>query len=211
MRSCTLVVALVLLSAGGSSTASTGDAVHQEGSASWTRNSLVADLPNGAIYLYYFHQFDRPVVLNVADELAHQRAPGSLSVLFPDDVRQEAARRSARIQAKSNRCRWGGRAWIAGVNAVICFLLLLPAPLGGGLERLIANGFSMPSRGLWVVEISLVLASACLAALLIVAIVFSWWKKFCKPPLRIYYTLVVVAAAGYLVLLNHLRLITLPA
>jgi hypothetical protein len=48
-------------------------------------------------------------------------------------------------------------------------------------------------------------------AFLIVAIVFSWWKKFWKLSLRIYYTLVVAAAAGYLVLLNHLRLIVLPA
>jgi hypothetical protein len=102
-------------------------------------------------------------------------------------------------------------AWIAGINGVICFLLLLPVLLGGGLERLIADGLSMPSGGLWAVEISLVLTSACMVAFLIVAIVFSWWKKFCKLPLRIYYTLVVAAAAGYLVLLNHLRLIILPA
>jgi hypothetical protein len=112
---------------------------------------------------------------------------------------------------KSQRKWRSAVAWIAGVNGVICPLLLLPVLLGGGLERLIANGLSMPSRGLWAIEISLVLASACTVALLIVATVFSWWKKRCKLPLRIYYTLVVAAAAGYLVLLNHLRLIILPA
>jgi hypothetical protein len=112
---------------------------------------------------------------------------------------------------KSQRKWRSAVAWIAGITGVICFLLLLPVRLGGGLERLIADGFSVPSGGLWAVEISLVLASVCMVAFLIVAIVFSWWKKFWKLPLRIYYTLVVAAAAGYLVLLNHLRLIVLPA
>jgi hypothetical protein len=99
------------------------DAVHQEGGTSWTIESLVADLPNGEIYLYYFYQFDRPVVLNVADELAHPRAPGPLSALFPDDVQQEAARRYTRIKAQANRCRWAGMAWAGSVFA--CTVLLL--------------------------------------------------------------------------------------
>jgi hypothetical protein len=112
---------------------------------------------------------------------------------------------------KHMRKWWSAVAWIAGINGVICFSLLLPVLLGGGLERLIADGLSMPSGGLWAVSISLPLASICIVAFLIVAVVFSWWKKFWKQPLRIYYTLVVAAAAGYLVLLNHLRLIMLPA
>jgi hypothetical protein len=112
---------------------------------------------------------------------------------------------------KSQRKWRSAVAWIAGINGVICFLLLLPVLLGGGLERLIADGFSMPSRGLWAVEISLVLASVCMVAFLIAAVVFSWGKRFWKLSLRIYYTLVVAAAAGYLVLLNYLRLIVLPA
>jgi len=28
---------------------------------SWTIESMVADLPNGVVYLYYYHQFDRSV------------------------------------------------------------------------------------------------------------------------------------------------------
>lgn len=104
------------------------DAVHQGGGTSWTIESLVADLPNGVIYLYFFHQFDRPVVLNVADELAHPRAPGPLSALFPDDVQEEAARRYQRIQAGANRCRWVGMAWAAGV--LVCLVLLIALSLG---------------------------------------------------------------------------------
>lgn len=109
------------------------DAIHQGGGSSWTIESLVADLPNGVIHLYYFYQFDRPVVLNVADELAHPRAPGPLSALFRDDVQQEAARRYARIKAEAHRCQWAGMAWIAGVLA--CTVLLVTLSPGGRQGR----------------------------------------------------------------------------
>ena len=48
---------------------------------------------NGIVYIYYFYQYDRPVVLNVKYELSNPREPGPLSMLFPEDVREEAARR----------------------------------------------------------------------------------------------------------------------
>jgi hypothetical protein len=105
--------------------ASVLDAVHQEGGSSWTLESLVADLPNGVIYLYYFYQFDDPVVLDVAKELASPRAPGPLSYLFPNDVRQEAARRHKRLQAGASRCRWIGMAWVAGVLVSLVLLIAL--------------------------------------------------------------------------------------
>jgi hypothetical protein len=38
------------------------DAVHVEEDTSWTVGSMVADLPQGIVYLYYFYQYDRPVV-----------------------------------------------------------------------------------------------------------------------------------------------------
>jgi len=113
------------------------DAIHVEGGNSWTIESLVADLPNRVIYLYFFHQFDKPVVLSVADELAHPRAPGPLSALFPEDVQQEAARRYAVIQAGANRCRRVGMAWIAGALASLVLLLVfsLVPRLGRGEPR----------------------------------------------------------------------------
>lgn len=106
------------------------DAAYQKGGSSWTIESLVADLPNGVIYLYYFYQFDKPIVLNVAEELAHPRPAGPLSALFPDDVQQEAARRYQRIQASANRCRWMGMAWMAAVLA--CLILLAALSWGKG-------------------------------------------------------------------------------
>lgn len=101
------------------------DAVHQEGGTNWTVESLVADLPNGLIYLTYFHQFDEPVVLNVAEEIANPRPSGLLSELFPAGVRQEAADRYHRIQANADRCRWVGMLWVPGVLACLVLLLAL--------------------------------------------------------------------------------------
>jgi hypothetical protein len=100
------------------------DAVHVEGGTSWTLESLLADLPNGIVYLYYFHQFDRPVVLNVQEEIAATRAGGPLSALFPEDVRQEAARRYQSIQAQESRCPLLGKLWLGLVLASLAVLLI---------------------------------------------------------------------------------------
>ena len=100
------------------------DAVHAEGGTSWTLESLVADLPNGVVYLYYFYQFDRPVVLNVADEIANPRPPGALSRLFPEQVQQEAARRYQRAQEKQGRCQQIGIAWLSLVLASLVLLVV---------------------------------------------------------------------------------------
>jgi hypothetical protein len=100
------------------------DAVHVEGGSSWTLESLLADLPNGVVYLYYFHQFDKPVVLNVADEIAKARAPGPLSRLFPEEVRQEAARRYQRALSNQGICSPIGKAWVASVFASLVLLIV---------------------------------------------------------------------------------------
>jgi len=99
------------------------DAVHESSVMSWTIESMVADLPKGKVYLYYFHQFDRPVVLDVAAELAHPRASGPLSGLFPDEVRREAARRYQAIIWEGERYHRLGMIWygivLVGLAAVL--------------------------------------------------------------------------------------------
>lgn len=100
------------------------DAVHVASGTSWTRESMVADLPNGIVYLYYFHQFDEPVVLNVAEEIANERAGGALSELFPENVQQEAARRFDRLQGGSIRCQVFGKVWLGLVLASLFVLLI---------------------------------------------------------------------------------------
>ncbi len=83
------------------------DAIHQEG-ASWTIETLVADLVNGVIYLYFFYQYDNPVIINVKDELANPREAGPLSRLFPEDVQLEAANRYRQVtkSIRINNVRW---------------------------------------------------------------------------------------------------------
>ena len=105
------------------------DAIHQQGGSSWTIESLVADLPNGLIYVYYFYQFDRPVMLRIEEELANPRAPGPLSRLFPEEVREEAIRRYEGIQAGARRCQSAGVGWLALVIASL--ILLVALPFGG--------------------------------------------------------------------------------
>jgi hypothetical protein len=99
------------------------EAVHVEKGASWTIESLAADLVNGVVYLYYFYQFDRPVILNVKEELSHPRDAGPLSKLFPDDVQQEAARRYNQAHAKAQLNRIVGMSWavILLVSLVLFF------------------------------------------------------------------------------------------
>ena len=100
------------------------DAVHVEGAASWTIESMVADLPNGVVYLYYFYQFDKPVVLNVAKELANPRAGGSLSKLFPGDVRWEANQRYEGIMARRDQNQVIGKIWLGLVLASLVLLVI---------------------------------------------------------------------------------------
>ena len=99
------------------------DAVHQDGGTSWTIESLVADLPNGIVYLYYYYQFDKPVVLDVAKEIATARAGRPLSALFPEDVRQEATRRYEHIQRQGGFCGLIGKIWV-GLDLASVVLLV---------------------------------------------------------------------------------------
>lgn len=89
------------------------EAVHVEKGASWTIESLAADLANGVVYLYYYYQYDRPVILNVKEELSNPREAGPLSSLFPDDVQQEAGRRYDQANAKAELNRIVGISWTA--------------------------------------------------------------------------------------------------
>jgi choloylglycine hydrolase len=100
------------------------EAAHVEGGTSWTIESMVADLPNRMVYLYYFHQFNEPVVLNVAEEIANERAGGALSKLFPESVQQEAARRYERIQGRASRCQGFGMVWLGLVLTSLVVLLI---------------------------------------------------------------------------------------
>jgi len=90
-----------------------------EKGSSWTIETMVADLVHGDVYIYYFFQYDHPIVLNVKNELSNPREPGPLSKLFPEDVQEEAARRyhTARANLRTN--------WIVGISWPVILLVSL--------------------------------------------------------------------------------------
>ena len=62
------------------------DAVHFEGPAVNTLYSNIFDVTNGDIYLYYFHQFEEVVILNLEEELAKGRHAYRISDLFTQEI-----------------------------------------------------------------------------------------------------------------------------
>lgn len=102
------------------------DAVHQEAS-SWTISTLVADLVNGVIYLYLFYQYDNPVILNVKDELSNPRDAGPLSRLFPQDVREESAKRYRQVTKTIRINNAVGRSWCALIIISLVLLFIIQA------------------------------------------------------------------------------------
>ena len=98
------------------------DAIHVSGGSSWTIETMVADLVNGIVYIYFFYQYDHPLVLNVREELANPRAPGPLSMLFPQDVRDEATRRYNKARLPAVAGKVAGISW--PVLVVLSLILL---------------------------------------------------------------------------------------
>jgi hypothetical protein len=95
---------------------------------------MLADLVHGEVYIYYFYQYDRPVVLNVKYELSHPRQPGALSKLFPEDVRKEAARRYNTARANLRYNKVVGIAWPVIVLSSLILLFIVCADYKKGLS-----------------------------------------------------------------------------
>jgi hypothetical protein len=136
------------------------------------------------------------------------------AILFPPIrylyKRLSAGKRSS-VETGKVRSRWmGALSWVGMVNSIFCLGHILPILIGWNLERVIANGIPYLPGGFLAVLIFLPLLSAGLVVFLIAALVASWRLKLRDRPQRIYYSVVVAAAAGYLVLLNHWRVIVLP-
>ena len=66
------------------------DAVHVQGMGAKTLYSTVYDLKNGKIFVYYYHNYDEVVELNVAETLSAVKEPVALSELFPSQIVEAA-------------------------------------------------------------------------------------------------------------------------
>ena len=105
--------------------ASVLDAVHVASPSGFTVLSLVGDLPQGLVYVYLFHQFDAPIVLNVAEEIARAPDAGPLRDMFPPETVSRVDRAYERLMARSTRCNALGLAWLGLVGVSLAALLLL--------------------------------------------------------------------------------------
>jgi len=110
------------------------DAVHVAEGSGWTIETMVADMVNGIVYIYYFYQYDSPVVLNVKQELSNPREPGPLSMLFPEEVREEAARRYRDASSNLVFNKVVGIAWPAVVIVSLILLFTVCADFKKGLR-----------------------------------------------------------------------------
>jgi hypothetical protein len=140
------------------------DAIHVERPSGWTKESMLADLSNGMIYLYLFYQFDKPLVINVQEELRNPRPEGDLSMLFPEDVRLEATRRYEEIQDMTRVCFKLKIAWIIIV-------------LVGLLIFLVFSGPHLRKSGLWIFSFVILGPLALLTWLLVVLNKKSKFRK----------------------------------
>jgi hypothetical protein len=102
------------------------DAVLVSSGSTWTIETMVADLVKGIVYVYFFYQYDRPLVLNVRQKLANPREPGPLSMLFPHDVPDEAARRYKVVRMNVVVGKLAGISW----PALMVLSLILPGKEG---------------------------------------------------------------------------------
>ena len=113
--------------------ASVLDAVHVESANAWTVMSVLGDLPRGLVYVYLFHQFDAPVVLNVAEEIARAPDPGPLRDLFPAETVRRVDRAYNRLVNRAARCDAVGFTWL-GLVGLSLGALLLVKPMRRGLR-----------------------------------------------------------------------------
>ncbi|MHA2216827.1 MAG: hypothetical protein ACXAC6_14050 [Candidatus Hodarchaeales archaeon] len=67
------------------------DLVHQEGAETNTIYSNIFDVTNGIIYLYYFHQFEEVIQLNLQEELALGNHAYQISSLFSQEIHKQVS------------------------------------------------------------------------------------------------------------------------
>jgi len=108
--------------------ASVLDAVHVETATNWTVMSVVGDLPRGLVYVYLFHQFDAPIVLNVAEEIANPPTPGPLRALFPPATIRQVDQAYERLTSRSAPCDALSYTWLGLVAISLVALLFLVRP-----------------------------------------------------------------------------------
>jgi len=191
------------------------DAVHTEGGSSWTLESMVADLPNGVVYLYTFHQFEQPLVLNVAEEIAKDPPSSMLSKMFPEEVRAESARRYQQALSNQDLCTRIGKAWaglvLASLVVIILFarrnlwgwifwldVAILLGPLGLLVWLIAGRGQKASSWQVALVEAIGHLPPITLTFMIFLAVIILFPQAQSNQPLQVLFVLVLPLLLGWL-------------
>ena len=109
------------------SVASVMEAVHVEEPANWTLYTLVADLTEGLIYVYFMFQYDAPIVLSIEEEVAREPSAVSVSSLFPEQTIIRANEALGELTRQQARCRMSGFFWlVVALLSVIGLFVFIP-------------------------------------------------------------------------------------
>ena len=98
------------------------DAVHMEGAEENTLYSNIFDMKTGDLYLYYWHQYNEVVTLNVAEQIDQGLSPTRISDLFSKATVIQADEEQQKYIAQNERNAWlnqHGRIIIGGGLLVI--------------------------------------------------------------------------------------------
>ena len=105
------------------------EAVHLETPNCWTLYSVVADLPQRLLYVYFWFQYDAPAVLDLDKEIARVPAPQPLSALFPPEVLRQADQEYRRLTWYADLGDTAALAWLAAVVGCLVALILFFRPV----------------------------------------------------------------------------------
>jgi hypothetical protein len=104
------------------------DAVHVEKPNSWTLYSVVADLRERLVYVYFWFQYDTPLVLSIGEEIASAPDGRPLSSLFPPEIVQQADKNYQTLMVRGTVCRIAAYIWIGLVAISLAILFLRVRP-----------------------------------------------------------------------------------
>ena len=112
--------------------ASIMEAVHVEGPRGWTLYSVVADLRQRLVYVYFMFQYDAPIVLSVDEQIARPHPSRPLSELLPEETQRRADQAYQRLMTSPTRCNTAGFIWLGlvAVSLVTLFLVVRPGRRG---------------------------------------------------------------------------------